>query len=108
MKNLGTTYGKTVHCRQADRGDDLPYGIAQIMMNFQKDGQVNPAIIAERNKHFGIDSKKKGEMRKDLPTQDVDPLADYWLKTEKSIQVKAVLVDVSPYGVTRPFPKQSF
>ena len=38
MKKLVSTYGKTWHTWQIDRGDKLPLGVPQLMMGFTADG----------------------------------------------------------------------
>lgn len=36
-----STYGKTIHTWQVDRGDTLPLGAPQLMMSPTADGQVS-------------------------------------------------------------------
>ena len=69
MKDFATTYGKTWHTWQVDRGDPLPLGIPQLMMGFTADGQVRnpPPAAAERR-----------QRRAGLPTPAVAPGADAW------------------------------
>jgi hypothetical protein len=71
MKDLATTYGKTWHTWQVDRGDALPMGIPQLMMSFTADGQVKRESREDR------DRRRK---RSDLPDPYVDPEADAWRK----------------------------
>ena len=78
MKDFATTYGKTWHTWQVDRGDALPYGIPQLMMGFTGDGQVNPDLVAERDRDLGLDTAAKRRQRADLPDLAVDPAADAW------------------------------
>ena len=69
MKDFATTYGKTWHTWQVDRGDKVPLGPPQLMMAFTADGQVlnPPPAAAERRKR-----------RAGLPTPAVAPEADAW------------------------------
>ena len=78
MKDFATTYGKTWHTWQVDRGDPLPLGIPQLMMGFTADGQVDPKLVAERDRDLGIDTADKQRQRADLQDPVVDPLADSW------------------------------
>ena len=78
MKNFATTYGKTFHTWQVDRGDPLPYGIPQLMMGFTGDGQADPGLVAERDRESGLDTAAKRRQRTDLPASAVDPAADAW------------------------------
>ena len=40
MEDLSTTYGKTIHTWQVDKGDKLPLGSPTIMMAFTEDGKL--------------------------------------------------------------------
>ena len=49
------------------------------MMSFTKDGQVNPALIKERDERLGKDSQAVKEARKDLqPAHPIAAAADHW------------------------------
>jgi hypothetical protein len=78
MKTFATTYGKTWHTWQVDRGDPLPMGIPQLMMGFTGDGQVHPNLVAERDRDLGLSTAAKRRQRADLPDLAVDPAADAW------------------------------
>ncbi len=56
MKELVSTYGKTWHLWQVDRGDKLPLGLPKLMMGFTADGQVDPALVEERNRALKVDT----------------------------------------------------
>lgn len=75
--DLASTYGKTFHMWQIDR-DDFPYGVPQLMMGFTADGQVNQAMLAERDARFGISSQQRRQARADIPMPAVDPAANAW------------------------------
>jgi hypothetical protein len=86
MTKLVNTYGKTWHTWHTDQDLELPLGVPQLMMGFTQDGQADPAMIAQRDERLGIDSAKKRVQRTDIPTPNVDPLADAWQRG-KVIQV---------------------
>jgi hypothetical protein len=80
MAKLVDTYGKTWHMWQVDRGDPLPYGPANLMMSFTKDGQIDPRLLAEKDKITGVSTDSRKEARKDIPSPTVHPSADKGLK----------------------------
>lgn len=82
MQKLVTTYGKTWHTWQVDRGDTLPLGLPKLMMGFTADGQVDPALVAQRDKDFDLDSNKKRADRaeKIKPPEKIAEGADAWQK----------------------------
>lgn len=78
MKKMIGTYGKTWHTWHTE--SQLPVGVPQLMMGFTADGQVDPDMVAARDKRFGIDSAGKRQTRKDIQTPGIDPGADAWQK----------------------------
>jgi hypothetical protein len=78
MKKLIGTYGKTWHTWHTDAEKTLPIGVPQLMMGFTADGQHDPAMIAARDKRFGIDSNAKRKDREDIPAPAVASGADAW------------------------------
>jgi len=78
MKGFATTYGKTWHTWQVDRGDALPLGIPQLMMGFTADGQVDPGLVAARDQEVGVSTAEAARRRAGLPDAAVDPAADSW------------------------------
>jgi hypothetical protein len=78
LADIAATYGKTWHCWQVDRDDQLPLGIPQLMMGFTADGQIDPALLAERDRRFGIDSAAKRRDRADIRPPPVEPGANSW------------------------------
>ena len=87
MDKLVNTYGKTWHTWHTDLDKQLPLGVPQLMMGFTGDGQVDPALVRERDKRFGIDSAEKKRQRADIPTPQIDPGADAW-STGQVIQIQ--------------------
>ena len=80
MEKLVGTYGKTWHTWHTDLHKDLPYGVPQLMMGFIADGQVDPRLVAERDKRLGVDSAEKKLDRADIKAPPIDPGADAWSK----------------------------
>lgn len=78
MRGFVSTYGKTWHLWQVDRGDPLPLGLPQLMMGFTAEGQVDPELVAERDRDQHLDSAKIAVQRADLPTRPVAAGADAW------------------------------
>lgn len=80
MEKLVNTYGKTWHTWHTDLDKRLPLGVPQLMMGFTADGQIDPALVADRDRRFGIDSQAQKKARADIPTPGIDPGADAWRK----------------------------
>eukprot|EP00879_Flechtneria_rotunda_P000224 GHRR01000298.1.p1 GENE.GHRR01000298.1~~GHRR01000298.1.p1 ORF type:complete len:257 (+),score=68.82 GHRR01000298.1:291-1061(+) len=80
------TYGKTWHFWQVDLGHPLPYGPPQLMMSFTADGQIDPALIEERDKMYGISTEKIRESRSDMAANKPTPHpeADHAWRTGKA------------------------
>ncbi|HJU15783.1 MAG TPA: OBAP family protein [Stellaceae bacterium] len=84
--DLVSTYGKTFHTWQIDR-DDFPYGIPQLMMGFTEDGQVNEALVADRDRRFSIDWRRKRQNRADIPMPKLVPGANFW-ESGRTVQTR--------------------
>lgn len=78
MEKLVSTYGKTIHTWHTDQNLSLPLGSPMIMMGFTKDGQLQPALVSQRDKRFGTSTEEKKKNRADIPERTVDPMADAW------------------------------
>ncbi|WP_420708415.1 OBAP family protein [Pseudomonas sp. LY10J] len=78
MDKLVNTYGKTWHTWHTDLDKTLPLGVPQLMMGFTADGQVDPALVAQRDHRLGIDSNRLKADRADIPAPPVNPAADAW------------------------------
>lgn len=100
MEKLVTTYGKTFHFWQVDRGDTLPLGIPRLMMSFTKDGQVEPELLEARDRRFEISTAVERTERTDIPTPAVDPAADAWQKGQV-VELREV-IGAGREGRTRP------
>lgn len=82
MEKLVSTYGKTFHTWHTDRELTLPIGHPMIMMGFTKDGQTNPAMVADRDKRFGVSTMENKKNRADIPAPAIQPGADAWQQGE--------------------------
>ncbi len=78
MKKLVTTYGKTWHTWQIDRGDVLPFGVPQLMMGFTGDHQIDPRLVSERDRWIGVSTEQKRMDRESISTHEIAPGADAW------------------------------
>ena len=87
FKDLVTTYGKTWHTWQIDRGDMVPLGIPQLMMGFTKDGQISQTLLKQRDDRMKVSSADRRKDREAIPMPTVDPLANSW-QGGKSMQTK--------------------
>lgn len=94
------SYGKTWHFWQVDMGHSLPYGPPQLMMSFTSDGQLDPALIEERDKMYSIDTAKiresRAEMAANKPTPH--PEADHPWHTGKAWTAVMQLQDAKIAG----------
>lgn len=82
MKKFATTYGKTWQTWQVDRDAQVPMGIPQLLMGFTADGQVDPKLVAGRDRALGIATAAKKAARADLAAGPVEPGADAWRQGE--------------------------
>ena len=98
MKKLISTYGKTWHTWHTDLNKELPLGVPQLMMGFTADGQADPAMVAERDKRFGISSEEKRKDRMNIAAPVIDPGADAW-QNGRAIQL------TDPSGMEHAAPK---
>jgi len=101
MRDLAGTYGKTWLTWQVDRGDTVPLGIPQLMMNFTEDGQVKPEILGDRDAKYGIRSSDKRHEREDLPLPQILDGADDWQK-EGAVQLDSTTVESKTMIPTSP------
>ncbi|ACT92920.1 protein of unknown function DUF1264 [Dyadobacter fermentans DSM 18053] len=80
MEKLISTYGKTIHTWHTDQQRPIPVGAPMIMMGFTREGQLDKALLASRDKRFEINTEEIKKRRKDIPLPAVDPLANAWEK----------------------------
>lgn len=102
MEKLASTYGKTWHTWQAEQPNmTLPLGHPELMMGFTADGQINPALVNDRDKRFNISTSAKRQDRADIPTPGIQPGADAW-ETGQAVQLQ--LVPLSGAGKQASLP----
>lgn len=82
MSKIVNTYGKTWHTWHTDRDKTLPMGIPALMMGFTGDGQLDPALLADRDRRLGIDTRAIKRERQDLPEHPVVKGANAWEQGE--------------------------
>ncbi|UOR07543.1 OBAP family protein [Hymenobacter aerilatus] len=82
MEQIVSTYGKTIHTWHTDRDKELPYGGPQLMMGFTQDGQIDTAMVGQRDRRMKISTAEKRRQRADIPAPDVLPGADAWQQGE--------------------------
>lgn len=87
VEDLITTYGKTFHTWQYDRDGDFPYGIPQLMMAMTEDGQVDEALVEDRDQRLGVSTARNRERRADIPVPEVAAGANPWL-TGRVVQTR--------------------
>jgi hypothetical protein len=90
MEKLVSTYGKTIHTWHTDQDSKLPTGSPMLMMGFTGDGQINPKLIADRDRRFKVNTQERKKNRANLPLPDVDPDANSW---EKGIMRQFILTN---------------
>lgn len=82
MEKLVSTYGKTIHTWHTDQDRELPLGSPMIMMGFTKEGQLKPALVADRDKRIKVSTAAIKASRNDIPAPPVLPGANAWEKGE--------------------------
>jgi len=61
-----------------DGDSGVPTGVPQLMMGFTHDGQLDPVLLAERDRELGVASAEKRRQRADIPAAPPAPGADAW------------------------------
>lgn len=83
MRDKMNSYGKTWHVwntgAMGQAGDALPLGPALLAWSFNRDGEVKPGLVEQRDKRMDIDTAEKRRQRVDLrslarPQSGVDDL----------------------------------
>lgn len=74
MEQVVELYGKAYHLWQTDRGDKLPLGEPQLMTSYTADGQFDfEKHVGERDRKFGVDWRRKKEVRADIKEPILHP-----------------------------------
>ncbi|WP_333849195.1 OBAP family protein [Leclercia sp.] len=89
MSKIVNTYGKTWHTWHTDRDKTLPLGIPALMMGFTGEGQLDPALLADRDRRLGIDTQEIKRQRADIVARPVAKGANAWQQGEV-IQLRRV------------------
>jgi hypothetical protein len=61
-----------------DGDSAIPTGVPQLLMGFTSDGQLDPVLLAERDRELGVASAEKRRQRDDIPATTPAPGADAW------------------------------
>ncbi|NLP84309.1 OBAP family protein [Microbacterium sp. CFH 90308] len=110
MKRLMNSYGKTWHTWHTGRhdtggGHELPVGDAMLMWSFNREGECDPALAADREVAMDLDTAKTREQRQDLvelahPQRGVDTLKDRFTGTTSVPGVVDAHGGPAPHGDT--------
>lgn len=82
MKQIVSTYGKTIHTWHTNQNNTLPVGIPKIMMGFTSDGQLNDSLLQARDKVFEVSTEGKRKLRGDIQPPPIQEGANAWEKKE--------------------------
>lgn len=86
MKGLLTTWGKAWHT-WPDPSTAVPMGEPLLIWSLTGDGQVDPRLVAERDRQFGVSTRAIGERRREQigyrapnvpPPRSLDALGRQW------------------------------
>ncbi|MFH1813014.1 MAG: OBAP family protein [Pseudomonadota bacterium] len=82
IEKLISTYGKTWHTWHADQELTRPLGHPVLLMGFTADGQVDEAMVAQRDNRMRISSAEKRQHRQGMPATANSPGAGSWQQGE--------------------------
>lgn len=77
-RRLVRTYAKTWWLWPSERDASVPLGVPQLMMGFTREGQLDPVLLAERDRQIGVATAEKRRQRADIPAEPAAPGADAW------------------------------
>lgn len=78
MRTLQTTYGKTWQTWDPTLDRRAPLGIPKLMMAFTDEGQIEPALLAERDRLLKLSTRDARTDRAGFPDIETLPGADAW------------------------------
>ena len=78
MEKIKRSYGKIWHTWDTAQHKALPLGIPKLMMSFTEEGQLDPALLAERDRLLRISSAQNRERRAKLADEPMPDGADTW------------------------------
>lgn len=90
MKDKMNSYGKTWHTWAADKGEKVPMGPPMLAWSFNRDGEDQPGLVANRDRTLGINTAEVRQSRQDLvslakPQEGVDALKGRFGRPTKDI-----------------------
>ncbi|MBJ6978359.1 MULTISPECIES: OBAP family protein [unclassified Luteimonas] len=111
MRQKINSYGKTWHTwntrHGVEPGDALPLGPAALAWSFNRDGELDPALLAERDRRMDIDTGERRESRRELrdlarPQSGVDALREHFPKATPIDGVQEAQQAVGGHADARP------
>jgi hypothetical protein len=103
MEQMVGTYGKTWHTWHTDRELSLPVGHPALMAGFTADGQLDPGLLAERDRRFGISTDDKRRAREDIVAPAVLEGANAWQHGEVlQLTLERTNGEAPPHGHAPP------
>jgi Protein of unknown function (DUF1264) len=82
MEQIQATYGKTWQTWDTVYDTSLPLGLPKLMMSFTEDGQLQPELLAERDRLLGISAAENRKRRSRLPPPRIADGANAWERGE--------------------------
>ncbi|KAL0482032.1 heme-binding protein [Acrasis kona] len=76
MEETVNLYGKIFQYPEWDKEHGVPLGEPQLMMSFTDDNQVSKEVVEDRDKRFGVDTKKQKKDREYIKAPTIHPEAD--------------------------------
>jgi hypothetical protein len=110
MKDKLNSYGKTWHLWNTGTpgkpGDALPLGPPMLAWSFSRDGEIQPDLLADRDRRLGTDTAKRRRQRTDLqplarPQMGVDALKGRYARPTTNIPG---VIDKASAPLTNPAP----
>ena len=111
MKGKMNSYGKTWHVWNTGMAgmapDQLPLGTPVLAWSFNRDGEADPGLVAQRDQRLGADSRAKRQNRADLqpfarPQAGVDSLKGRFPRETQPIPGVTDAAGTSPAGRAAP------
>jgi len=100
VSRLVRTYAKTWRLWPTETDARVPLGVPQLMMGFTREGQLDPVMLAERDRQIGVATAEKRRQRQGIPAQPVAPGADAW-QQGRVAQVRGAVGDEPVTGARR-------
>lgn len=90
MRTKMNSYGKTWHTWSTSEGAKIPLGPAMLAWSFNRDGEIRPGLVEQRDKAMDIDTRDRREDRQDLqqmarPQYGVDAMKGKFARPTKDI-----------------------